>query len=187
MSKQFADNFFEIPMALAANDELRQAVIALIQSEPMPGKGLEDSSGSRLEAFRSILTDLANGEIKLVVACQQTEERLPRYTSPHRSNNRVFPSGWAERLVRTQFSRFYNQAVLAQLQEEGEEMCFVPHSDEQNPSSACTLHLAGRKHPVATLYARLINEYAKGNWSKEVKIPNHPHCTHVVSPAFWND
>ena len=69
MSKQFADNFFEIPMALAANDELRQAVIALIQSEPMPGKGLEDSSGSRLEAFRSILTDLANGEIKLVVAC----------------------------------------------------------------------------------------------------------------------
>ena len=187
MSKQFADNFFEIPTALAANADLRQAVIALIQSEPMPGKGLEDRSGIRLEAFRGILTDLANGGIKLVAAYQQTEERLARHTSPHRSNNKVFAHGWAERLVRTQFSRFYNQAVLAQLRAEGEVMCFVPHSEEQNPSSACTQQLAGSLHPVATLYARLINQYAKGNWSKEVKIPNHPHCTHVVKPAPRND
>ena len=153
----------------------------------MLGKVLEDNNGNRLEVFRGILTDLANGEINLVDAFQRTQEELPRQTSPHSSNNQVFPRGWEERQVKTQFSRFYNQAVLEQLQAEGVEMCFVPHSDEQSASSACTQQLAGRVHSVTMLYARLLDNYQKGNWSKAVKIPNHPHCTHVVRPVSEND
>ena len=146
MSNEYAENFFGISTALAANDNLRQTVIALIKSEPMLGKVLEDNNGNRLEVFRGILTDLANGEINLVDAFQRTQEELPRQTSPHSSNNQVFPRGWEERQVKTQFSRFYNQAVLEQLQAEGVEMCFVLHSDEQSASSACTQQLAGRVH-----------------------------------------
>ena len=186
MSNQYAENFFEIPTALAANDRLRQTVITLIKSEPMPGKVLEDSNGNRLEIFRSILTDLANGTIDLVNAFQRTREELARQTSPHSSNNRVFSRGWEERQVKTQFSRFYNQAVLKQLQAEGVEMCFVPHSDEQDASSACTQQLAGGLHSVTMLYTRLLDNYQMGNWLKEVKIPNHPHCTHVVRPVPEN-
>lgn len=183
MSNQYAENFFEIPTAIAANDNLRHAVIKLIASKPMPGKVLEDDNENRLKAFRHILTELANGKICLTAAYQQAEVELSMHTSPYRFNFEVFSDRWAERLVRTQFSRFYNQAVLEKLQAEGAETCFIPHSDNEKLSSTCTQQLAGRQHPVALLYARLIDNYSKGNWSREVKIPNHPYCTHVVRPT----
>ena len=187
MSTQYAENFFEIPTALSANDSLQQVVIALIKNEPMPGKVLEDGNGNRLQVFRDILTALANGKIDLAEAYRRTQEELPRQTSPHSSNNRVFSRGWEERQVKTQFSRFYNQAVLEQLQTDGVDICFVPHSEEQDISSPCTQQLAGKTHTVVMLYKRLINTYQKGNWMlKEVMIPNHPHCTHVIRPISEN-
>ena len=99
MSNQYAENFYEIPTILATSDNLRQVIIALIKNEPIPGKVLEDSNGSRLEVFRGILTGLTNGDIDLAHAFQQTPEKLPRQTSPHSSNNRVFSHRWEERLV----------------------------------------------------------------------------------------
>lgn len=180
MPDKFAKDFFEIPVTLADNDSLREAVVALIQVEPMPGKVLE--GGDRLDKFRVILTDLANGAIDVDEASWRTETEIPRHTSPHSSSNRVFAQGWAERQVRTQFSRFYNQAVLEQLRDKGAEMCFVPHSDAEDAMSPCTQLLAGQQQEVAMLHQRLVAAYAQGNWSKEVKIPNHPHCTHVVMP-----
>ena len=187
MSDQYAENFFEIPNALTVNNTLLQLITDLIGSESIPGKVLEDDNGDRLGAFRDILIDLVNGKIVLETAYQQTELKLPRHTSSHSSNSRVFPDRWAERLVRTQLSRFYNQVVLEQLLQEGTEECFVPHSDEEKSSSACTQQLAGTRHPVTALYERLIDNYSKGNYSKEVKIPNHPFCTHVVKPVSEND
>ena len=187
MSNQYAENFFDILNVLAANRNLRQGVITLIKNEPMPGKILEDNNGKRLEIFRDILTDLVNGVISLTEAYQRTEDELPRHTSPHSSNNRVFAKGWSERLVRIQLSRFYNQAVLEQLQSKSIDICFVPHSVEEDTSSACTQQLAGKQHQVAMLYDHLIEAYQKGIWSKEVKIPNHPHCTHVVRPPLEHD
>lgn len=181
MSHQYAEDFFDIPAVLVANTELREAVISLIQSEAMPGKVLE--GGNRIEIFREILISLANGEIILETAYEQTERRLPRQTSPHSSSNRVFAREWAERQVRTQFSRFYNQAVLEQLRNQGVTTCFVPHSDAEASMSPCTQQLAGRQHAVEMLYQRLTDTYARGNWSKLVKIPDHPHCTHVVQPV----
>lgn len=183
MPNQYAEDFFEIPTALAGNDDLRQLVVNFIENDPILGKALEDDSGDRLRAFRDILIELANGKIVLETAYQQTEAKLPSYTSPHKSNSQAFSSRWGERLVRTQLSRFYTQAVLEQLLEKGAEECFVPHSDKEKSSSACTQQLAGARHPVAMLYERLIDNYSKGNYSKELKIPNHPYCTHVVRPV----
>ena len=187
MPNQYAKDFFEIPTALAANDDLRQRVVSLIESDSILGKALEDDSGNRLRSFRDILIELANSKIFLDAAYQETEAKLPRHTSPHSSNSQAFSSRWAERLVRIQLSRFYNQAVLEQLLQKGAEECFVPHSDEESSSSACTQQLAGTRHIVAVLYERLIDNYSKGDYSKEVKIPNHPYCTHVVRPISEND
>ena len=181
MPNRFAEDFFEIPATLTINDDLREAVTVLIQNQPMPGKVLE--GGNRLEVFRGILIDVANGDIVLDEAYLRTETEIPRHTSPHSSSNRVFPDGWAERQVRTQLSRFYNQAVLEQLRSGGATECFVPHSDAESISSPCTRLLAGQRQNIDMLHQRLIDAYEKGQWSKEVKIPNHPHCTHVVRPV----
>ena len=180
MAQDFAGDFFDIPSTLADNGNLREAVVALILNESMPGKVLEGDD--RLDVFRTILVDLANGNINMDDAYRRTQMELSHDTSPHSSNNRVFAEGWAERLVRIQFSRFYNQAVLEQLRDEEITVCFVPHSEAEDISSPCTRLLAGQQQSVDMLYQRLINAYAQGNWSREVKIPNHPHCTHVVTP-----
>ena len=181
---EYADDFFDIPYVLAHNGELREAVISLVQSEPMPGKVLEGAN--RLELFRLILIDLVNGEVGLQDAYLQTHETIPRTTSPHGSSNRVFAKGWAERQVRTQLSRFYNQAVLEKLRCEGAATCFIPHSDAEDATSSCTRLLAGQQQNVDMLYERLVDAYTHENWSRDVKIPNHPHCTHVVKPVHSN-
>ena len=145
--------------------------------------GKVTEGGDRLGRLRVILSDLVDGRIDLPQACRRVEAELPRHSSPYSGNNRVFPSGWAERLVRTQYSRFYNQAVMERLLTEGQTECFVPHSAGEDASSMCSQLLAGGIHPLRPLYDRLVSSYGQGNWDKAVKIPDHPHCTHVVTPA----
>ncbi len=181
MQTQYANEFREIPMVLAANTDLRDQVLALVSSEPMPGKVLE--GGNRLDVFRSILERLIRGELSLQIAYAETEASIPRVNSIHSANKRVFPSGWAERLVRTQLSRFYNQAVLQAILKSGQRSCFVPHSTEEDSGSKCSLGLAGREHDAQVLLDRLTASYSDGNWSSEPKIPEHPHCTHTITPA----
>jgi hypothetical protein len=176
-----ASDFTGVLTVFSQNDELRNAALNLIANQPMPGKVTEGEG--RLEKFRVILTDLVNGQINLTEAYVRTSVDLPRQASPHSGNNRVFPDGWEERLVRTQLSRFYNQAVMEKLLSEGENQCFVPHSSAEASDSACSIHLAGSNHDLKTLYNRLVDSYTNGKWIQDVKIPNHPHCTHVVSRA----
>jgi hypothetical protein len=181
MPEFYANDFTEIPATLAKNEGLRHAVLELIDNQPMPGKVTE--GGDRLVRFRGIIKDLVNGQIGLPEAYRRTESELPRHMSIHSGSNRVFPDGWAERQVRTQFSRFYNQAVMEKLLAEGQTQCFVPHSAAEDENTACSRQLAGSNHDLKTLYDRLVQSYAQGNWGQEVKIPDHPHCTHVVTPA----
>lgn len=181
MSRVYAKEFRDIPAVLSENTELREAILRLIDEQPVPGKVTE--GGDRLLRFKEILKRLVRGEIRLAEAYYYTEAELPRESSYYAANNRVFPSGWAERLVRTQFSRFYNQAVMEQLMSEGQTQCFVPHSSEEDRGSKCSMSLAGGAHDIKVLYNRLIESYARGNWSKDLKIPEHPHCTHVIAPA----
>lgn len=181
MARVYANEFRDIASTLSQNTELRDAILRLIDEQPVPGKVTE--GGDRLLRFKEILKRVVRDEIRLAEAFYQTETELPRESSFHGANNRVFPSGWAERLVRTQFSRFYNQAVLEQLMSEGQTQCFVPHSSEEDRGSKCSMFLAGSAQDIRTLYNRLIESYARGNWSGDLKIPEHPHCTHVIAPV----
>ena len=181
MSLLYATDFTSIPTALASNQALRDAMLALIETDSVPGKVTE--GGTRLATFRKILKDLTGGTVNIFQAISRVDSELSRGGSVHASNNRVFPDGWAERLVRTQFSRFYNQAVLDELVARGDKECFVPHSPSEDANSPCSRLLAGKNQLVAELRARLVNSYSLGDWSdKQPKIPDHPHCTHVVLP-----
>lgn len=178
----YAQNFYEIPRALQANEVLRGRMLKLIKSDPIPGKVLE--GGTRCAAFRDILADYTNGIIGLDESAYQVEDRLPRSTSIYSANNRVFSRRWSERLVRTQVSRFYNQAVLLELQSQGQSHCFVPHSAYEDSDSPCLMGLAGCEHRVDHMLAGLERRYRDGNWVREEStVPNHPNCTHVVSPV----
>ncbi len=180
MADIYARELYEIGEVLSQNEELREAVIALVEKKPIPGKVTD--GGDRVERFRAILKDLFNGGINFSEAYRRTEIELPRDFSIHQENNRVFASGWAERLVLIQYSRFYNQAVMEKLRNEGHTECYVPHSRGEDASSPCSQHLAGRNHSLEPLYKLLIDSYELGEWTRELKIPNHPHCTHVVKP-----
>lgn len=180
MPVPYAKDFGQITATLSANSELREAVGALAATEPMPGKVTE--GGGRLEAFRRVLRDLVNGQIDLEAAYHRTEEALPRNESPYAHDNRVFPQEWGERIVRIQLSCCYNQAVMQELLAAGETTCYVPHSRAESADSPCSQQLAGKNHDLQALYDRLIRSYRDGQWSSELKIPNHPHCTHTVMP-----
>jgi hypothetical protein len=136
MSDILANEFSEINSVLLQNEPLRNRVITLIENQPIAGKVTEGIP--RLEAFRAIMVDLVNGNLNLNEAIQKTQIDLSPQSSAHGNNIRVFPANWDERLVRTQLSRFYNQAVMEQLLEEGETQCFVPHSSEERADSDCS-------------------------------------------------
>lgn len=176
----YAQDFDDIPRALAENEPLRTAALALIEKESMPGKVTE--GGDRLHRLRGILRDFVDGKIQLPQAYARVDAELPRQNSVYASDNRVFAANWQERLIRTQLSRFYNQAVMEELIARGETRCYVPHSGAEASDSPCSRQLAGAHHDVSTLHQRLVESYGLGNWGREVKIPNHPHCTHVVTP-----
>lgn len=177
----YALDFTGIPGALSQNSQIRERALALIATEPIPGKVTE--GGERLKLFRLILSDFFSGLLDLGQARSRTRRDIPRESSQYIINNRVFCEDWDERLIRTQVSRFYNQAVMETLIENGETLCHVPHSPLEQSSSNCSMMLAGRNHDLRTLYGRLIESYSLGNWAKIVKIPDHPHCTHVVIPS----
>jgi hypothetical protein len=108
MSGTYAEDFGEIPQALAANEELRKATLQLVTTASIHAKVVEGQG--RLDALREIMRQLVNGAIDVQGAIRETEAKLPRRSSTYAGDNRVFPNGWAERLVRTQLSRYYVSA-----------------------------------------------------------------------------
>lgn len=177
----YAQHFYEIPEVVEQNDELRNRILELISNEPIPGKVTE--GGTRVQSTRNILTRFFEGEVSVEESIDLVSEEIPRRESQYSHDNRVFPDNWDERLIRTQISRFYNQAVLESLAERGQEECFIPSSDYEDLDSPCTIQLAGSTAPVDTLLNRLHRSYREGEWHDEVMVPNHPHCTHTVTPS----
>jgi hypothetical protein len=174
-----ASQYSEIPDAVARNATLRDRALHLIGREPIAGKATD--GGTRLDDLRTLLAGVFKGEISATAACSEVERILPRGQSMHLSSNRVFPDGWGQRLVRTQVSRFYNQAVLELAIEANEETVFVPHSSEEEGASPCTQLLAGGHHNCRELLSRLTRAYSDGAFTmRDAKVPHHPHCTHVV-------
>jgi hypothetical protein len=151
-----------------------------LQLEKMPGKAT-DGIG-RTERVQEILIGLIDGKLTLSEAYAKPAIMLPRASSIHAANNHAFAKDWGERLIRTQLSRFYNQAVLISILEDGEEMCFIPVSRTQQASSRCSANLAGKAHNAKALLDLLIEIYRDGNWGAGLTVPEHPHCTHVARP-----
>ena len=176
----YASEFNEIPSTLSNNVELKDKMLSLMTSKKIAGKATEGAG--RVDEFRAILSQLTRGELRLDDAIRAVEANIPLFTSIHSGEKRVFASGWAERLTRTQFSRFYNQAVLEIEIAKGHHECFVPPSSQEQASSQCSQVLAGRSHDVSHLLRLLVTSYEDGNWDKTPKIPDHPHCTHVIKP-----
>lgn len=188
MNGPYANHFGEILGVLHNNHALRAEVLACISVQPMPGRALEGHG--REVAFRAVLTaliELGQTPQDLSGAYQATERDLPRATSPHAGNNRVFPAGWAERLVRTQLSVSYNQAVLERVLRAGGTHVFVPHSPDEATTTQCSRLLAGQAHDADHLHELLVQDHRAGAWSNAPKIPDHPHCTHVVRPVDQGD
>ena len=176
----YANEFNEILTALKDNSELKKRVTELIQNKPILGKVIEEEE--RVKEFRKILIELVNSSLDtLEVSYTEVESKLSRDQSKYASDNHVFASGWAERLVRTHLSRFYNQAVLEELNEKGEEECFVPTSSSSNLSSRCAI-IQNQNYKVKDLLQNLINNYDLGQYDRSIKLPEHPHCSHVVKP-----
>jgi hypothetical protein len=182
-SDHFAENFEGILPTLSKNVALRQRVLHLIATKPIVGKSTEEPA--RIMTFRDILDRLVKGEISSVEkACAAVRERLPQSMSKYNADSRyTFKMGWERLLVHTQLSRFYNQAVMELLMENGKSRCAVPHSPQEE-GHLCTIKLAGREHNIKPLYDLLIDNYEKGNYNSQIaKIPNHPYCSHVVRPV----
>jgi hypothetical protein len=181
----WATYYDEIPTALSNNDKVRSHALELVPDETLIGKSLE--GGTREEDFRDILTDFFRGNIDYASAQQRVRRELPERESPHRGDNYVFNDQWDERLVRSQVSRFYNQAVMEILDERGEAECFVPRSPREDPDSDCTLQLAGGTHSISQLLQFLYSQQRQGNWNDGVTIPGHANCTHTVVPTDQRD
>lgn len=182
---QYAQDFYEIPETLGENERLQKQILDLVEVEPIHGKVTE--GGDRVRNLRKILAEYFELELTLQETIQRISEDLPRHESQHAHNNRVFPDGWDERLARTQISRFYNQAVLLHLTDLGKEKCFIPHSNHEDIDSSCTIQLAGSSADVDNLLNRLNRAHSEGEWHDEVMIPDHPHCTHTITPLEDED
>jgi hypothetical protein len=176
----WAQQFGDIPATLAMRPDLRAEMRRLLELHELPVKVTE--GGDRRAQRRAILDALFAGSLTLDQAVAETEVRLAREGSPHRTSNRVFASGWARRLIHTHTSVMYSWAVLEQLLAAGESRCFVPHSAAEAATSACSRLLAGRDQPADVLRDRLVEVYVAKQSSRAPLIPNHPHCTHVIAP-----
>ncbi len=162
--------------------EIKSIVIELIKTKNISGKITEEQT--RKKKFRIILEQLISGEIPtLESGYTKVATDIPESTSKYEGNRRIFSRDWAERHVRTQLSRFYNQAIMIFLIKSGEKKCFVPHSPTEDVNSICTIYIAGKEHEIKLMCNKLIEIYENEKWDdKPLIIPQHPNCTHVVCP-----
>lgn len=182
---EWATYYDEIPEALKTNEEVKRHALSLIPAEPIIAKSLEGDNRTAL--FREILNEFFNGSIEQEEAETRIWQELPPSESPHRGDNQLFHDQWAERIIRSQVSRFYNQSVMEFLEERGESEVFVPRSPRQYSDSECTIHLAERQHPISELLEYLYSQQREGNWNHGVTIPGHANCTHTVVPVDYMD
>jgi len=181
----YASEFNEILTALSNNSTLRTKVIGLIETKPINNKAIEEKE--REEKFKSILKTLVNRDILgLEYTYTKISENIPASESKYANNPSVFSKDWEEKLVRTHLSRFYNHAVLEELQENGKLECFIPSAESEFQNFSC-MHAKDTTCNINELLQNLIDHYEFGKNNASLKIPEHPHCNHVVRPLSYAD
>ena len=174
----YANEYAEIPGALSRNRPLLNRMLKLVECETIRHVAVADAG--RLSAFRAILRRLANGGIDESGATSAVTAAFSAPGLRAEDRGQGFGAGWERRLVRFQFSRFYNQAVLEHLLDQRSAICLVPRSSEERPAEPCTALLAGRRQHVSVLHEGLVEAFRHGRLSREPTVPNHPECTHVA-------
>jgi hypothetical protein len=186
MHQLWASEFWDILPTIRERTDLQRRMIELL-AQDTPGKATEGPS--RLLSFRGIMTELSRGNLDLSEAYQEVSHQLPRRTSRHAHNNRVFASGWEERLVRTQLSRLYNQSVLETIIASGSDFCFVPHSSTENPDNPCSVILARREAQcplVASAADRQLHSRELEHGSENPGPSSlHPRCQ-ALAGVMWS-
>ena len=178
----WANYFFEVPDALAANDEVRETSVELVDSEPIHAKAVE--GGDREEQFREILRAFLETDLTYVEAKERVRTELPRSESPHsHETSTTFNKQWVDRLVRSEGNRFYNHAVLLVLQDSGEEWCYIPSFDDEDRQKKCTRLLAGTEQSVDEMLENMRRAYRNEEWDSFPRIPYKPNCRHTITPV----
>jgi hypothetical protein len=181
MDDIWANEFREILPTLQARSDLRDRMTNLT-TQNIIGRALEGSD--RLDRFRTIMVDLVHLRRDLDGSIVEVSRQLPPSGSIYNGNRHVFNSEWERRIVMTTLSWLYSQAVLEYLRDAGQTTCFVPFSSDQDAMSLCSRLLAGHEHPVVELHEALVDFYVRAVKSDRLKIPEHPHCSHVVRPVM---
>lgn len=182
MERIWAKHFYEIETVLGERTDIVEEMVLLIEREPIHAKVLEGKG--RQEKLKEILIEVVRRKRQLKDSYIWLERQLGRVGSSHEINNRVFPNGWGERVIRDNFSRFYNHAVMNLLLKDGHTKCYIPVSPYSDMDSKCSHSLSDGEHEIYPLLASLVDTYSNGNYSnKNPRIPDHPHCTHVVHPV----
>ena len=169
----YANDFTEIPIALAEMRPLRERVIALIQSEAIPESLV--GHGGRTKVIRGVLEARARGLFSQHAAARELRLQFSDGEAPQGPD-------WAVRVLHPLFSSFYNQAVLEELIDRGIDECFVPATELEAADSPCALHLADKVHSVCALRTLLLGVYRRGVEPVQRVLPAHPNCMHVARP-----
>ncbi|WP_233565581.1 hypothetical protein, partial [Halorubrum sp. Atlit-26R] len=169
----WANSFFEVPDALAENDEVREISVELVDSEPIHAKAVE--GGDREEQFREILRAFLGTDLTYEEATERVRTELPRSESPHsHETSTTFNKQWVDRLVRSEGNRFYNHAVLLVLQDSGEERCYIPSFDDEDRQKKCTSLLAETEQSVDEMLENMRRAYRDEEWGSFPRIPYKP-------------
>lgn len=178
----WANHFFEVPDALAANDKVRETSIKLVGSEPIHAKAVE--GGDRKDRFREILRAFLDTDLTYAEAKERVRTDLPKSGSPYsHETSTTFNEQWVDRLVRSEGNRFYNHAVLLVLQDSGEDRCFIPSFDDENPQKKCTRLLAGTEQSIDEMLENMRRAYRNEEWGSFPRIPYKPNCRHTITPV----
>lgn len=177
MFEPWASEFADIPRVLAARPELRDAMLKLIKERPIAAKTAQGG----VPTLRGLLASVVEGSLGIEAAGQAAQQRIPRQ-GPHAADNKLFHKSWGKSLVKTEFSRFYNQAALEAMLAAGSATCTIAHSRSEERGGACA-SLVGRSFGTRALLDNLVAVYEQGREVEGPKVPNHPNCSHVARPV----
>lgn len=176
--QNYASAYSEIDSAISTNIAVKNEMLRLLSSIPqLAGKALQVQNNS--STFKALLNDYLQGTKTLA----QLHSGMSSMSTT--ADNRTFATNWETRLIETTINFLYSHSVGTVLLALGQADCHVPHTNTEQGNSHCTANMAGRNFNIPTILATNYGAYVNGIFVvPQDKIPNHPHCSHVVAPKI---